>query len=317
MSEQASILIIAGPTASGKSALAMAVAEEFDGCVINADSMQIYADLRVLSARPSEDDEARVPHRLYGVLDGSEVCSAALWRELAVQAIRETLAEGRLPIICGGTGLYIKALTDGLNEMPAIPDDVRERVRADLEDKGSPFLHDELKAGDPETADRLEPGDSQRVARAVEVLRATGKSISWWQTQAPVIEPPKGWRFTTIALIPPREELYDRCNKRFSIMLEEGAIEEVQALAARGLDHSLPVMRALGVPELIAYLAGEIDLEEAERQASQGTRRYAKRQNTWLSNQIITKNVFNSKYSKSLLPSIFAIIRQTVLTTPK
>ena len=314
MSKDASILIIAGPTASGKSALAMEVAEEFNGCVINADSMQIYSDLRVLSARPSAADEAHVPHRLYGALDGSEVCSAARWREMAVMAIEETLAEGKLPIICGGTGLYIKALTDGLNEMPAIPDDIRDRVRADLEGKGSPFLHDELRREDPETAERLEPGDSQRVARAVEILRATGKSISWWQTQAPVIEPPAGWRFTTIALIPPRDELYDRCNRRFSLMLEEGAIEEVSTLKARNLDHSLPVMRALGVPELIAYLEGEIDLEEAERQASQGTRRYAKRQNTWLSNQIISKNTFYEKYSESLLPQIFAIIRQLVLT---
>lgn len=310
----ANILIIAGPTASGKSALALTVAEEFNGTVINADSMQVYSDLRVLSARPSAADEARVPHKLYGVLDGAEVCSAARWREMAVAAIEETLAEGRLPIVCGGTGLYLRALTEGLSDMPDIPDGVRNAVREKLAEVGPEALHAVLQREDPAMAGRLEPGDQQRIARALEVIRETGRSLADWQADAPQVTPPDDWQFTTIALIPPRDELYERCNARFARMLEEGALAEVEGLMARGLDSSLPVMRALGVPEIIACLKGEITLETAETKACTATRRYAKRQNTWLKNQIMSDKTINAKYSESIEAGIFSFIRQNGLT---
>lgn len=308
------ILILAGPTASGKSALAIALAREFSGTIINADSMQIYSDLRVLSARPSAEDETLVPHRLYGALDGAEVCSAARWREMAVRAIEETLAEGRLPIVCGGTGLYLRALTEGLSNMPDIPGDVRDAVRDRLAAIGPEALHGELAAVDPVMAGRLNPTDQQRIARAMEVFKATGRSLADWQADAPLTAPPADWQFTTLALVPPRDVLYERCNKRFGIMLEQGAIDEVKVLKARNLDRSLPVMRALGVPELIAYLDGEMTLEEAETKACTATRRYAKRQNTWIRNQIITKKAIESQFSKSLLPEIFSFIRNSGLT---
>lgn len=308
------ILILAGPTASGKSALAIALACEFNGVIINADSMQIYSDLRVLSARPSVEDEALAPHRLYGALDGAEVCSAARWRALAMTAVEEALSEGRLPIVCGGTGLYLRALTDGLSAMPEISDDVREAVRDRLAAIGPEALHAELADEDRVMAARLNPTDPQRIARAMEVLKATGRSLADWQADAPMTTPPEDWKFTTLALIPPRDILYERCNKRFRIMLDQGAIEEVSALKARGLDRSLPVMRALGVPELIAYLEGEITLEEAETKACTATRRYAKRQNTWIRNQIVSKKSIESQYSESLLPGIFSFIRESGLT---
>ncbi|MDX1737222.1 MAG: tRNA (adenosine(37)-N6)-dimethylallyltransferase MiaA [Alphaproteobacteria bacterium] len=310
----ANIIILIGPTASGKSSLALSLAKAFDGDIINADSMQVYKDLRVLSARPSEADELLALHKLYGVLDASESCSAARWRDMAVEAISDSLAQGRLPIICGGTGLYIKALTDGLNQVPEIPDQIRDEVR-ELQARDVEALHLALKDVDPEMAEILNPTDSQRMARALEVFRATGKSLTWWQAQAPIKTPPADWDFTTIALLPPREILYDRCNRRFDLMLKEGALEEIAELEKRKLPNSLPCMRALGVPELIAYSRGEMSLAEAAERSCMLTRRYAKRQVTWINNQIVSKKVINEQYSEKLNPEIFAFIRKTVLTT--
>ena len=310
----ANIIILIGPTASGKSSLALSLAKAFDGDIINADSMQVYKDLRVLSARPSEADELLALHKLYGVLDASESCSAARWRDMAVEAISDSLAQGRLPIICGGTGLYIKALTDGLNQVPEIPDQIRDEVR-ELQARDVEALHLALKDVDPEMAEILNPTDSQRMARALEVFRATGKSLTWWQAQAPIKTPPADWNFTTIALLPPREILYDRCNRRFDLMLKEGALEEIAELEKRKLPNSLPCMRALGVPELIAYSRGEMSLAEAAERSCMLTRRYAKRQVTWINNQIISKKIINEQYSEKLNPEIFAFIRKTVLTT--
>ncbi len=307
------VLIIAGPTASGKSAMAMDVAEEYNGCVINADSMQIYADLRVITARPSIEDEDRVPHKLYGVLDGAEVCSAQLWRDMALIAIEETLAEGRLPIVCGGTGMYLKTLTEGMSPIPTIPDDVRAAVRSKLDEIGCPAMHQELAVLDPVMADRLNATDSQRVARAMEVIQATGRSLAEWQNDPPV-GPPSHLAFTTVALVPPRDVLYARCDKRFAQMLEMGALGEVEMLLQRNLDAALPVMRALGVPEIISYLKGKISLEEAETSACTATRRYAKRQNTWIRNQIISKKQLNTQYSEKLKGKIFAFICENGLT---
>lgn len=272
------LAVIAGPTASGKSALALALAEKRNGVIINADASQIYADLRIVSARPSASEEARAPHRLYGVVDGATACSAAAWAAMAREAIADVQAKGRLPILVGGTGLYIRTLLDGIAPVPEIPDDVRSEVRA-IDDP-----HSALAAEDPAMAARLRPSDRQRSARALEVWRATGRSLGDWQ-QGNV-----GGIGDAVELEPyvveiDRDDLYARCDARFDIMLAEGALGEAAALAARQLPPTLPVMKALGVPPLLRHLAGEIDLPTAAAEAKQDTRRYAKRQLTWFRNQ--------------------------------
>ncbi|NKB59444.1 MAG: tRNA (adenosine(37)-N6)-dimethylallyltransferase MiaA [Alphaproteobacteria bacterium] len=309
------VLIVAGPTASGKSALALAVAEAFDGVVINADSMQVYAELRILTARPSARDEARVAHRLYGVLPVTEVCSAARWREMAVAAIAEAHDAGRLPIVCGGTGLYLRALMQGLSPIPEIPEDIRRDVRARLDREGPAAQHARLAACDPETAERLEPGDRQRVARALEVLAGTGRPLSEWLALPPE-GPPPDMRFEVLLLTPPREPLYAACDERLLDMVRAGALEEVERLRQDGTDPSLPAMRALGMPVFLQHQSGELGLEEAIDLAQLATRRYAKRQMTWFRNQIISNFVVNEQYSEKFEPEIFAFIRQNLLTKP-
>jgi tRNA dimethylallyltransferase len=314
MSEETKpVVILAGPTASGKSALAMAIAREFDGVVINADSMQVYAELRVLTARPSEDDEAQIPHRLYGVLPAAEACSAGHWRELALAEIAQTHNDGKLPIICGGTGLYIKALTEGLSPMPEVPEDIRTACRARLSKQGAATLHAELAARDPVMAGRLEPTDGQRIVRALEVLEATGRSLADWQA-APPDGPPTGLRFITILLMPPRDWLYARCDRRMESMMEEGALDEVRRLIAMGLDPALPAMKALGVKEFAGYLAENIVFDDALSAAQQATRNYAKRQMTWFRNQIVADMVIAEQFSESLVQGIFSFIRHFLLT---
>jgi tRNA dimethylallyltransferase len=311
--EKQPVLIVAGPTASGKSGLAIAIAEEFDGVIINADSMQVYRELRVLTARPSPGDEARAPHRLYGVLSASEVCSAGRWCEMALIEIERAHSAGKLPIACGGTGLYLKALTAGLSPMPDVPDDIRERMRARLAAEGAETLHRELSAHDPAMAERLEPADGQRVVRALEVLEATGRTLTDWQA-VPASGPPAGMRFATILLTPPREELYARCDRRLEAMLDEGALDEVRRLNAMGLAADLPATRALGVKEFSGYLAGNMALEQALADAQQATRNYAKRQMTWFRHQIIADKEIFAQFSESLRPEIFSFIRHFVLT---
>lgn len=307
------VVIVAGPTASGKSALAMAIAREFDGVVINADSMQVYSELRVLTARPSEEDEAEVPHRLYGVLSAAESCSAGRWREMALAEIDRAHAAGKLPVICGGTGLYIKALTEGLSPMPEVSEEVRAAWREHLSRIGAASLHDELAARDPAMAARLEPTDGQRIVRALEVLEATGRSLAHWQSIPPE-GPPPGLRFLTVLLMPPRDWLYARCDRRLAAMMEEGALQEVRRLTAMGLDAALPAMKALGVKEFGEYLAENMEFSDALAAAQQATRNYAKRQMTWFRNQIVADRIIDGKFSESLLPGIFAFIRHFLLT---
>ena len=307
------VVIVAGPTASGKSALAMAIAREFDGVVINADSMQVYAELRVLTARPTERDEADVPHRLYGALPAAEACSAGHWRELALAEIDHAHAAGKLPVICGGTGLYIKALTEGLSPMPEVPEDIRTSCRERLAELGVAALHAELSARDPVMAERLEPTDGQRIVRALEVLDATGRSLADWQSIPPG-GPPAGLRFLTILLMPPRDWLYERCDRRLAAMMEEGALDEVRRLTAMGLDPALPAMKALGVKELGEYLAENMGFEDALAAAQQATRNYAKRQMTWFRNQIVADMVIAEQFSESLVQRIFSFIRHFLLT---
>jgi tRNA dimethylallyltransferase len=278
-------VLIAGPTASGKSALALDLALAANGVVINADSMQVYRDLRIITARPTDGDEARVPHRLYGHVDAAVNFSAGAWVGDAAKALEEAQAEGRLPIFIGGTGLYFKALTAGLSVVPPIPAEVREDVRARLERNGVEALHAELAASDPRAAERLNLRDRTRIARALEVVEATGRSLLDWhhEGQPPLL--PKD-SFRAVFLAPERDELYARIDARFDVMLEAGALEEVERLAARDLDPLLPAMKAHGVPALIRHLRGELSLEQAAAIGRADTRHYAKRQFTWFRHQL-------------------------------
>jgi tRNA dimethylallyltransferase len=278
-------VLIAGPTASGKSALALALAERTGGVVINADSMQVYRDLRVITARPTPDEEARVHHRLYGHVDAAETYSAGRWLADVQAALAEANVARRLPIIVGGTGLYFKLLTQGLAEVPSVSPEVRAALRARLVRDGSVALHGELQQRDPVTAQRIRPGDGSRVLRALEVIDATGRSLAEWQrgNMPPVLAPDAA---VTLFLNPERDVLRRRIDARFDAMLKAGAIEEVRALAERGLDPLMPAMKAHGVPWLMRYLRGEMPLDQAAQQAKAETKRYTKRQFTWFRNQL-------------------------------
>jgi tRNA dimethylallyltransferase len=278
-------VLIAGPTASGKSALALELALAAGGVVINADSMQVYRDLRIITARPTDGDEARVPHRLYGHVDAAVNFSAGAWVGDAAKALEEAKAEGRLPIFIGGTGLYFKALTAGLSVVPPIPAEVREDVRARLERNGVEALHAELAASDPRAAERLNLRDRTRIARALEVVEATGRSLLDWHHEG---QPPLLPRdsFRAVFLAPERDELYARIDARFEAMLVAGALKEVERLADRNLDPLLPAMKAHGVPALIRHLRGELSLEQAATIGRADTRHYAKRQFTWFRHQL-------------------------------
>jgi tRNA dimethylallyltransferase len=277
-------VLIAGPTASGKSALALELAERH-GIVINVDSMQVYRDLRIITARPTAEEEARVPHRLYGHVDAAENYSVGRWLADARQALLELREAGRLPVFVGGTGLYFKALTTGLAAVPSIDPEIRARLRGRLDEQGVEALHMQLQQRDPESAARIMVRDRSRILRALEVVEATGRTISDWHREGlpPLIAPERTIR---IFLTPGREELKRRIEKRFDLMLEAGALEEVRALDARNLPEHLPAMKAHGVPWLRKYLRGEISLEAAAEGGKMDTRRYAKRQVTWFRNQM-------------------------------
>jgi tRNA dimethylallyltransferase len=277
------VLVIAGPTASGKSALALALAEVLDGVVINADSLQCYRDLRILTARPDAIAEARVPHCLYGFLDAAERGSAGRWRSLARAEIAAASGVGRLPIVVGGSGLYLRALMRGLAPIPDIPEPVRREAQALHLALGGVAFRDRLGGLDPAAAGHLAPGDTQRLLRAYEVVRATGRPIGFWQAQ-PHTPPPL--RFRTVLLMPPRAALYAACDARLLAMLAAGALDEAAALAGRRLDPGLPAMQAAGLPQLLAYLSGTLPRDTAITAAQRATRRYAKRQMTWFRHQL-------------------------------
>jgi tRNA dimethylallyltransferase len=274
------LALIAGPTASGKSGLALALAEATGGVIINADSAQLYRDLPILSAAPSPADHARAEHRLYGVRDGAEPCSAAEWAGMAKREIESLHLGGRLPILVGGTGLYLRTLLDGIAPVPAIDPDIRAAVRAASVAEN----YAALTPLDPCAAARLNPGDSTRIARALEVVWSTGQTLAAWQQQssggigdAVDLRP--------LLLLPPRDWLVERCDRRFLAMVDEGAVTEVEALLSRALDPELPVMRAIGVRELGSLVRGEVTREQAIVAGQIATRRYAKRQYTWFANQ--------------------------------
>jgi tRNA dimethylallyltransferase len=279
------VILLAGPTASGKSALALALAEKFGGTIINADSMQVYRDLRLITARPSVEEERRMPHALYGHVDAAENYSVGAWRSEAAAELAMAERQSRAAIVVGGTGLYFNALTRGLTAIPPIPKQVRDDVRARLKSDGAAALHDELKRLDPHAAARLNRGDRARISRALEVMVATGRSIRDWHEDAKP-DGPDSLRAVRIFLSPERDELARRIGARFDATIEAGAIEEVRALMARNLDPSLPAMKAHGVPWLIRQLRGEITLEQAVEGAKRDTRQYTKRQQTWFRNQL-------------------------------
>ncbi|MEA2900013.1 MAG: tRNA dimethylallyltransferase [Bradyrhizobium sp.] len=278
-------VLIAGPTASGKSALALALAEATGGVIINADSMQVYRDLRIITARPAPQEEAVVPHRLYGHVDAAVNFSAGAWVADAAKVLAEARAQNRLPVFVGGSGLYFKALTRGLSAVPPIPPDVREDVRARLQRDGVEALHAALMQRDPASAERLKPRDKIRIARALEVVEATGRSLTDWHRDGlPPLLPPG--TFAAVFLAPERDQLYARIDARFDAMLKAGALDEVAALASRKLDPLLPAMKAHGVPALIRHLNGEITREQAAVIGRADTRHYAKRQFTWFRHQL-------------------------------
>ena len=278
-------VLIAGPTASGKSALALELAQKAGGVVINADSMQVYRDLRIITARPTLEEEALVPHRLYGHVDASVNYSAGAWVADAGTMLAEARAQNRLAVLVGGTGLYFKALTRGLSAVPPIPPEIREGVRARLERDGVEALHAQLARRDPASAQRLKPRDRTRITRALEVVEATGRSLIDWHRQGlPPLLPPGTCR--ALFLAPDREALYARIDARFAAMLQAGALEEVAHLAARKLDSLLPAMKAHGVPALIRHVRGELALAEAATIGRADTRHYAKRQFTWFRHQL-------------------------------
>ena len=301
-----SAILIAGPTASGKSALALRLAEKLGGVVINADSMQVYRDLRIVTARPSPEEEARAPHRLYGHVDAAENYSVGRWIRDVAAILAETAALGRMPIVVGGTGLYFKALTGGLAAVPPVPAAIRTRVRGRLQSEGVAPLYAELLERDPATAHRLMPNDRSRIARALEVIEATGRSLSDWHREGmPALV--DSARAAKVFLTCERQALVARIETRFAAMLAAGALDEVRALEQRKLDPLLPAMKAHGVPWLIRHLEGEISLQEAAVGAVMDTRRYAKRQHTWFRNQMKDWPIAAAETAAGILESQFSV----------
>ncbi len=310
------VVIVAGPTASGKSALAASIAEDASGVVINADSMQVYRELPILSGAPDKSLTNRAPHRLYGALPVADPCSAGRWLRMALDEIGTAHAAGALPVVCGGTGLYLKALTEGLTAVPEVPANVRQAVLARLAGDGPEALHEVLRSCDPATAARLDPTDGQRIARALMVHEATGRALSSWQADDGG-GPPAGWRFMQILLEPPRDSLYPAIDARFLEMLDGGALEEVRALIGAGTGRDLPGMKALGVPDLIDHLEGRLPLPAATAAAQAATRQYAKRQITWFRHQFIPDFRAETQFSERINQDVRNYIRQFMLTVAK
>ena len=310
-------IVIGGPTASGKSQLALELAEalgEFGGAaIINADSMQVYSELRIVTGRPSEQDEARAPHHLYGTIPAREACSAGRWRSLAAAEIAAVQASGRIPLVVGGTGLYLKVLTEGLAEIPTIPEPIRAQARARFEAIGVEGFHAELAVVDPAAAEAIAPGDSQRLVRAWEVLEATGDSLMDWQARGGG-EAKLAGPAAKIVLGPPRDQVYARIYARVAAMAEAGAVDEVRALRALDLPPGLPVHRAVGVPEFGAAGRGDIDVPEAVQRTAQASRRLAKRQTTWFRHQTPGWEAFSAQHSERFFDGILPFVRQFLLT---
>jgi tRNA dimethylallyltransferase len=300
-------VLIAGPTGSGKSGLALALAQRCRGVVINADSMQVYRELRILTARPTVADEARVPHMLYGFVGGSDAYSAGRYLSDAAKAIDAAHSSGRPAILVGGTGLYFKALLHGLSPIPPVPQAIRAHWRAEGARLGGAKLHAELARRDPEMAAKLKATDPQRVIRALEVFEATQKSLLRWQRE-PGVRVLNEEETIRLVLVLEREELYHRCNLRFDVMMQQGALDEVGALARLALDPELPVMRALGVRPLMALLAGRVERERAVEIAKVETRGYARRQLTWIKGNMMSWKAVTAQQMERFKAKDFSLI---------
>jgi tRNA dimethylallyltransferase len=300
-------LIITGPTASGKSAFAFDIAKEFNGTIINADSMQIYKELPLLTACPSQKERLEVPHALYNILAHHEACSAALWREKVLLEIQEAFLQKRLPLVTGGTGFYLKALMEGISYIPPIDDDLRERTRY-LSKENPSFLYEDLQKIDPHLAKRLHPHDTQRVARAWEVMKGTGQSLLYWQTLTK--NKKTSLNYKTIILLPDRAHLYQKADERFEEMIKNGAIEEVKDFLAKNPSPDCPLMKALGLRQLKSYLEGEISLENAITSAKIATRQYIKRQYTWFRHQLKNAAVINNFYTQKAMQSAKKVLKE-------
>ncbi|MEZ5647897.1 MAG: tRNA (adenosine(37)-N6)-dimethylallyltransferase MiaA [Alphaproteobacteria bacterium] len=305
------IIVIAGLTASGKSRAALMLAEKLNGVIINADSMQVYQGLPILTAQPSLDDLRRAPHCLYAIVPPEEISSVGTWRVQALKEIAAAHRQGKLPILVGGTGLYLKALFEGIVDIPSIPTHIRVTVRKRLEKEGITGLHPILAQHDPVMAHRLKPGDTQRIIRALEVVMGTGQSLSVWQ-QTTKAEVPQE-RALLISFQPDRETIRAAIAQRLEGMVAEGAVEEVQVLLRRAIPSDRPILRAVGVPEFSAYLRGECSKAEALAQATSASRQYAKRQRTWLRTQMqnfgIAQKTINAQFSESFEPEILSFVR--------
>jgi len=294
------IIILSGPTASGKSALGMFIAKKKGAVIINCDSKQLYCEIPVITAQPTQEEQQEVPHRLYGAISVAEYCSVARWLEMAKGEIDKCHSKGKIPLLIGGTGMYIKSLTEGLAQIPDIEDATRNKVRALIKDKGSEAVHALL---DEQMKAKLKAGDSQRVARAYEVLLQTGKSLAHWQQQK-TESPYKDKQCLKFFLNLPREKVYENCNNRFVKMLDAGALEEAKLVASMNLDESLPAMRAHGMPELIAYIKGNISKDKAIEQSQTNTRHYIKRQYTWFRHQMKDTISLEENYSDKMLEQV-------------
>ncbi len=306
-------VVVGGPTASGKSEVALQIAREFGGVVINADSMQVYKELQVVTARPDAAALSAVPHFLYGVLSARERCSAGWWRTMALTAARQALAAGQLPVLVGGTGLYLTALMEGIVEIPDIPEAVVSKIDAWLSIAGLEAGRHKLEQVDPEMARRPTVLDRQRLVRALSVAAYTGKPLSWWVAR-PSAATAQSVEALKIAILPPRDLLYPRIDKRFVQMVENGAVDEVRQLMALELPPSLPAMKAVGVPQLSAYLKGSIDLPTAITRGQAATRQYSKRQFTWFRRQFHAPEIDFTQFSERNYNKIFKKIRQFWLT---
>jgi len=315
LDDLSSVVIIAGPTASGKTSFALKVAEQFNGEVVNADSMQVYQELSVLTARPGADEMARAPHHLFGCMSAAERCSAGKWLTMAQSAIKDIHQRGALPVVTGGTGLYLKALTQGLASVPQVPPEMITSITAHLEDIGGEAFKAELATVDHETAERLPATDRQRLIRAAAVFAATGRTLTDWQREQPEA-PGYPAKYLNIVLMPPREDMYAAIDARFDDMMSAGAMAEAETFAELGLAGDLPASRAVGVAELLRVINDEWALELAVEKAKTASRHLAKRQITWFKRQIHTDLLISEKYSERNDEKIFSFIREFLLTQP-
>ena len=310
---QQPIIVIGGPTASGKSHLATVIAKKHDGVIINGDSMQIYREIPIISAQPSEKERLDVPHALYGALPASESCSVAKWLKMVFPLIDKAHAESKSPVIVGGTGLYLKSLVYGISPIPDVDPEIRKKIMEQKESLGNQNFHEKLRTVDPVMAERLHPNDSQRMTRAMEVLEQTGVSLADWQKK-PLIQRYNPESFKTFFVNPPREQLYQQCDARFLAMLENGALDEIRTLDALNLAPSLPSMKALGVPELLQFLHEKSSLDGAIAAAQQSTRNYAKRQVTWFNHQFNDASIVSYDSKEAAEEVILSELSQFLLT---